>query len=658
MERLKVVALISGGKDSLFSILHCLANGHDVVAIANLYPPLGREDETVEDIDSYMYQTIGHTVIPLYEEALGLPLYRQEIVGSAMNQDKSYGLNARLSGADEDETESLIPLLRKVKAAHPEVNAVSTGAILSDYQRTRIESVALRLGLIPLSYLWQWPSLPPHTQLALLEDMAAVGQDSRLVKVASGGLDDSFLWQNVAERRTMARLTTAAQRFGSSTDGAVLGEGGEYETLAIDGPRPLWKSRIVLEDDKRQVVLGDAGSATLRLHEPHLLRKSESGEDLSALRVPPLLDTRFMEIRERLRMEHTMQSGARAERVSDPLPEEWQRFDLNRPIHEDGATILVSGCTGKGKTVAAQMQSIMDTLASTVSDSGPQGLASIAYTTIILRSMADFAAINPVYGGYFTWPIPPARVTIACAEALPDGCDVMLGVTSQLLPTSANTNQRHGLHVQSRSYWAPANIGPYSQAVAVPMYYDEDLESGDIVYVAGQIPLVPASMELVEGDAGQAGEVFANQTVLALQHLIRIGEAMKVRRWVAAIAFIADTGLDNASAHAHDVRQAWQSFHANPPEAVSETDEAEDFDIWNATHGPGHHAMGIQLKEADGPHTQSNREVPPLWIIKVDALPKDASIEWVGYGTTVYERPSVQLHHLHYLLRVFRRHIL
>jgi len=154
MPGLKVVALISGGKDSLFSILHCIANGHDVVALANLYPP-PTSGETPEDIDSFMYQTIGHAVIPLYEDALGLPLYRQEILGIAVDQSKTYSKNAPTSTElqDGDEVESLIPLLRKVMSAHPEVNAVSTGAILSDYQRTRVESVALRLGLVPLSYL-------------------------------------------------------------------------------------------------------------------------------------------------------------------------------------------------------------------------------------------------------------------------------------------------------------------------------------------------------------------------------------------------------------------------------------------------------------------------------------------------------------------------
>ena len=40
---------------------------------------------------------------------------------------------------------------------------------------------------------------------------------------------------------------------------------------------------------------------------------------------------------------------------------------------------------------------------------------------------------------------------------------------------------------------APAAIGPYSQAMRV----------GDFVFTAGQIPLDPRTMEVVEGDVGQ-----------------------------------------------------------------------------------------------------------------------------------------------------------
>jgi reactive intermediate/imine deaminase len=48
---------------------------------------------------------------------------------------------------------------------------------------------------------------------------------------------------------------------------------------------------------------------------------------------------------------------------------------------------------------------------------------------------------------------------------------------------------------------APAAIGAYSQAVKV----------GDTVYLSGQIPLDPASMQIVEGGfAEQAHQVFRN----------------------------------------------------------------------------------------------------------------------------------------------------
>ena len=48
--------------------------------------------------------------------------------------------------------------------------------------------------------------------------------------------------------------------------------------------------------------------------------------------------------------------------------------------------------------------------------------------------------------------------------------------------------------------YAPAAIGTYSQAVKV----------GDTIYLSGQIPLDPASMQLVEGFENQVRRVFDN----------------------------------------------------------------------------------------------------------------------------------------------------
>jgi len=53
---------------------------------------------------------------------------------------------------------------------------------------------------------------------------------------------------------------------------------------------------------------------------------------------------------------------------------------------------------------------------------------------------------------------------------------------------------------------APAAIGPYSQAI----------KAGNTVYLSGQIPLVPSTMELVAGDiSAQAKQVFENLQAVA-----------------------------------------------------------------------------------------------------------------------------------------------
>ena len=54
---------------------------------------------------------------------------------------------------------------------------------------------------------------------------------------------------------------------------------------------------------------------------------------------------------------------------------------------------------------------------------------------------------------------------------------------------------------------APAAVGTYSQAVAVT--------AGTTVYLSGQIPLVPETMEVVEGDIeNQIHQVFKNLTAV------------------------------------------------------------------------------------------------------------------------------------------------
>ncbi|KAJ8970366.1 hypothetical protein NQ314_001277 [Rhamnusium bicolor] len=125
---MKVVALISGGKDSTFNMMQCIAAGHEIVALANLVP------HSKTEIDSYMYQSVGHEAIDLISDAIDLPLYKRETLGISNERGKTY------QPSENDEVEDLYLLLQQVKD-EIEVEAVSVGAILSDYQRVRVENV-------------------------------------------------------------------------------------------------------------------------------------------------------------------------------------------------------------------------------------------------------------------------------------------------------------------------------------------------------------------------------------------------------------------------------------------------------------------------------------------------------------------------------------
>jgi diphthine-ammonia ligase len=669
--KLKIIALISGGKDSLFSILHCLANGHEVVALANLHPQILADNEQSEDIDSFMYQTVGHSIIPLYAEALGIPLFRQAITGGAINDQREYAP----PGAGQDETEDLVPLLRRVVEVIPDANAISTGAILSTYQRTRVESVAIRLGLMPLSYLWQYLYLPPYTQTSLLDDMRAVGQEAKIVKVASGGLDESFLWQDVADEAVVARMRRRLRRYGGGEGGALIGEGGEFETLALDGPGLLWKKRIEIGSVEK--VAGDAGSSFARLNRGKVVEKSGIvGKGMEKLRVPPLLDEEFRQVLHRLEQRPELSATDTVSTISLSTTNSWKKVVAREPGH--GASNSNNGylqlANIRSQSYSTTADQITDVVRQTILKLHDLGLkaSDIVHSTILLRDMSAFTTINPIYGSLFTKPNPPSRVTISCGELMPPGLDIILSV---VVNTKHEHGRRQGLHVQSRSYWAPANIGPYSQAISLPLVRDVSAEidmntvsEARIVYVAGQIPLVPASMEMVNveqllpmndratpADGRKRSNDFLAQSVLSLQHLWRIGRATNTTAWTGAVAFISHCPNDEALRRARIACESWLSVHdildpktrRQGDDTVEEelADETEEPDIWDLKNGVAS-LSSLSTAEKDirpllpdnsriavgsaGGATCNN--VPPMFVAQVSELPRGADIEWCSTG--------------------------
>lgn len=531
-----------------------------------------------------MYQTVGHTLLPFYPHALSLPLYRRAITGHSADQNLSY------THTPDDETEDLLPLLSHIIAAHPGVKAVCTGAILSTYQRTRIESVCARLGLTSLSYLWQ------RGQGELLAEMAGVGLEPRIVKVAAVGLDaERWVWRCVVDAKARMELEGLRRRWGVH----VAGEGGEYETIVVDGPG--WRGRIEVEEGQREIVEGAGGVGHLKVLGARFVERE--GEPLGQeewvkdLKKPDLWDKVFADI---LRIIDTAQGPAPAESPKSAIPLSGGASISTAKVSRSGNLVFITNLSSPSPTptITEEAQSVMTLLSQNLSALNTT-FSSISSTTLLLRSMSDFAAINNIYSSFFTTPNPPSRVTVSVGPRLPENTNILLSATIDL-PTKS---PRKGLHVQSRSYWAPANIGPYSQAISVDGW----------TALAGMVPLVPSSMEVLNPGVSRA-DVSA-QAVLALQHMWRVATATEVTVLLGCVAYVV--GPVGAAAATAAWKELWRGWKGEAGwKGLFGADEDEDGDD----------------EEDDEPVEVETGIRPPLLIVSVEELPRGCAVEWAGVG--------------------------
>lgn len=538
-----------------------------------------------DEIDSYMYQTVGHDAVHVVAAAMGVPLYRACIRGQPNNQGPIYGQRDPTSSTYDahDETEDLYHLLREVKAHHPDIEGVSVGAILSNYQRVRVEHVALRpdIQMQPLAYLWQ------RNQTSLLHEMNASGLDAIVIKVAGIGLGERDLG------KTLRVLTPKLEHLHQLYGAHVCGEGGEYETLSLDSP--LFQQRIsmyvgsyLLSDDTEVVVHHDAAFASvsyLRLRQTSLIDKEHYGPEMvrTQLSAPPLLDPLGIAS---LRAIERAPVAPLQDSVSNYTMAAWLP-SLSVAVRGPWLSIANLCASASSASFEDGARDLFARLDATLRAHGYER-TDVTHINVYLASQVHFAAINAVYRTFFG-AAPPSRACIALPVG--HGAHVMLDVVA-CRPSAQS--ERRSLHVQSRSYWAPANIGPYSQAV------------GDYgrIYMAGQIGMEPCTLDVPSSPS--------LQLALALQHQRRI--ALAVREWgtqghieggICWLAMQPDHSWSEA------VGRAWQ--------AESEADES------HCAHAHPH-AQSFD----DNAWLATTASTIPLLCVYLgrDALPKRAVAEW------------------------------
>jgi diphthine-ammonia ligase len=214
-----VAVLVSGGKDSALALYHALKNKHEVACLASVIPM--KED-------SWMFHYPNIRLVDLFSEAVGIPLAKVES-----------------SGAKEEEVEDLKRLIDRLN-----VEGVVSGAIASTYQKTRIDAVCEQSGLKSIAPLWH------RDPLSILEEVVDLNFEAIITGVYAYGFTKEWLGKRI-DVGAIGALEELNKKYGIS----LVGEGGEYETLVLDGP--IFKKRIEIVEAEA-VWKGQGGSLLVK----------------------------------------------------------------------------------------------------------------------------------------------------------------------------------------------------------------------------------------------------------------------------------------------------------------------------------------------------------------------------------------------------------
>jgi diphthine-ammonia ligase len=204
------ISLFSGGKDSAWALYRALERGLNVERLVTVHPTG----------DSYMYHVPATELAGLAAESIGIPLV--DVEPADFEADAATDSSAQ----GDDELEPLEAALTELDAELPGgIAGVTAGAVESEYQTSRIEGMCDRLGCDLFAPLWR------EEPRELADAMLEAGFEIRIIQVAAHGLDESWLGRTL-DAEALAELEELNEEYGVH----ILGEGGEFETLVVDGP--------------------------------------------------------------------------------------------------------------------------------------------------------------------------------------------------------------------------------------------------------------------------------------------------------------------------------------------------------------------------------------------------------------------------------------
>ncbi|HIP16816.1 MAG TPA: TIGR00289 family protein [Methanothermococcus okinawensis] len=190
---MKIAALYSGGKDSAYALWWALNQGWDVKYLVNVVS---------KNKESYMFHVPNVELTELVSESTGIPL-----------------IKVNTTGEKEKEVLDLKKALEKL-----DIEGVVSGALASEYQRTRIDHICEELNIKSFAPLWH------KDQELILRDTSKFFE-FKIVSVSAYGLGREYLGKTVNEKN-IKELLKIMEKYGINK----AFEGGEAETFVFDAP--------------------------------------------------------------------------------------------------------------------------------------------------------------------------------------------------------------------------------------------------------------------------------------------------------------------------------------------------------------------------------------------------------------------------------------
>ena len=201
-------SLFSSGKDSTYAMYLIKKQGYPIKCLINIHP---------ENEFSYMYHKSTEEIINLQAKALRLPL-----------------IQVKTKGEKEKELKELEQGLKLAKEKY-NIKGIVTGALYSNYQKSRVENICKKLKLECFSPLWHMDQEEYMREL-IKNDFKII-----LTKIAAEGLNKDWL-NKVLTEKDVDKLSELNKKIGMN----IAFEGGEAESLVLDCP--LFKKQLKIKD--------------------------------------------------------------------------------------------------------------------------------------------------------------------------------------------------------------------------------------------------------------------------------------------------------------------------------------------------------------------------------------------------------------------------